>query len=228
MNYEEKLQIIQAGCPKLRFSAQFTDQSSQWNYSRHAHPYLELLYFTEGGGGIVVAGQGLCAGFLDRSVYPAGWEHQEQASAARKREIICLWIELPELQLEKPIQIRDHDNLFGRLFSYLYREASRPDASEYVLEYGIKLLLTELLRCDAHQTHTPERLQLVMQYLQANYAKPITLSGTCERLLSVTAVPPVYGKDRHYVSQRAAGTGGAGAADSDGRAGRDDRGAGRL
>ena len=146
MNYEEKLQIIQAGCPKLRFSAQFTDQSSQWNYSRHAHPYLELLYFTEGGGGIDVSGQRLCAGILDTIVYPAGWEHQEQASAARKREIICLWIELPELQLEKPIQIRDHDNLFGRLFSYLYREASRPDASEYVLEYGMKLLLTELLR----------------------------------------------------------------------------------
>ena len=40
----------------------------------------------------------------------------------------------------------------------------------------MKLLLTELLRCDAHQTGTPERLQLVMQYLQANYAKPITLS----------------------------------------------------
>ena len=57
MNYKEKLQIIQAGCPKLRFSAQFTDQSSQWNYSRHAHPYLELLYFTEGGGGIDVSGQ---------------------------------------------------------------------------------------------------------------------------------------------------------------------------
>lgn len=163
MNYEEKLQIIQAGCPKLRFSAQFTDQSSQWNYSRHAHPYLELLYFTEGGGGIDVSGQRLCAGILDTIVYPAGWEHQEQASAARKREIICLWIELPELQLEKPIQIRDHDNLFGRLFSYLYREASRPDASEYVLEYGMKLLLTELLRCDAHQTGTPKRLQLVMQ-----------------------------------------------------------------
>ena len=176
MNYEEKLQIIQAGCPKLRFSAQLTDQSSQWNYSRHAHPYLELLYFTEGGGGIDVSGQRLCAGILDTIVYPAGWEHQEQASAARKREIICLWIELPELQLEKPIQIRDHDNLFGRLFSYLYREASRPDASEYVLEYGMKLLLTELLRCDAHQTGTPERLQLVMQYLQVNYAKPITLS----------------------------------------------------
>ena len=97
MNYEEKLQIIQAGCPKLRFSAQFTDQSSQWNYSRHAHPYLELLYFTEGGGGIDVSGQRLCAGILDTIVYPAGWEHQEQASAARKREIICLWIELPEL-----------------------------------------------------------------------------------------------------------------------------------
>ena len=32
MNYEEKLQIIQAGCPKLRFSAQFTDQSSQWKF----------------------------------------------------------------------------------------------------------------------------------------------------------------------------------------------------
>lgn len=100
MNYEEKLQIVQAGCPKLRFSAQFTDQSSQWNYSRHAHPYLELLYFTEGGGGIDVSGQRLCAGILDTIVYPAGWEHQEQASAARKREIICLWIELPELQLE--------------------------------------------------------------------------------------------------------------------------------
>lgn len=100
MNYEEKLQIIQTGCPKLRFSAQFTDQSSQWNYSRHAHPYLELLYFTEGGGGIDVSGQRLCAGILDTIVYPAGWEHQEQASAARKREIICLWIELPELQLE--------------------------------------------------------------------------------------------------------------------------------
>ena len=64
MNYEEKLQIIQTGCPKLRFSAQFTDQSSQWNYSRHAHPYLELLYFTEGGGGIDVSGQRLCATFF--------------------------------------------------------------------------------------------------------------------------------------------------------------------
>lgn len=176
MHYEEKLQIIRNGCPKLRFCAQFTDRSSQWNYKRHAHPYLELLYFTEGGGEIDVSGQQLCAGILDTIVYPAGWEHQEQASAARQREIICLWIELPELQLEKPIQIRDHDNLFGRLFSYLYREANRPDASDHVLEYGMKLLLTELLRCDEHQTRTPERLQLAMQYLQANYAKPVTLS----------------------------------------------------
>ena len=62
MDYEEKLQVIQANCPKLRFSAQFTDRSSQWNYKRHAHPYLELLYFTEGGGEIDVSGQQLCAG----------------------------------------------------------------------------------------------------------------------------------------------------------------------
>ena len=89
----------------------------------------------------------LSVSLFDAVAYPAGWKHQEEIAPERRREVICLWIDLPELRLPSPIHLHDRDEAIGRLFQMIYGEAK---AAEGVLAY-------------------------VVQYLHAHYTEPITL-----------------------------------------------------
>ena len=45
---EQFFDIIACSRPILRFCERFDDQSPLWNYTRHNHPYIELLFFLDG------------------------------------------------------------------------------------------------------------------------------------------------------------------------------------
>jgi hypothetical protein len=188
VNLEESYHIIQSGHPKLRFCEQFDDSSSIWNYSRHSHPYLELMYFLEGKGNITVSNKHLSISLFDTVVYPARWEHQEDAVCERKRRIICLWVDLPELALDAPLQVRDEGDALGDVFRLVYREAKRESRDETVLEYSLKLLLSLVLRSQAEARLQEGHLAVVLQYIHTYYTGRITLDEPW-RISSTSANP---------------------------------------
>lgn len=167
--------IIREGQPELKFCERFDDTSPTWNFTRHSHPYLELMYFMAGQSGLEVESQRMSITLYDAVVYPARWAHQEAAATERRREVICLWISLPELTLSKPIQLHDKDGGLGRLFAALHQEAGRDRPEPLILEYEMKLLLTTILRNQSESRDREGILTYVLQYIHAHYAEPITL-----------------------------------------------------
>jgi AraC-like DNA-binding protein len=128
-----------------------------------------------------VSGTHMTASLFDTVVYPAGWEHQEAASAERLREVICLWVDLPELKLEAPIQLHDGDNQMQSLFQMLYREYKRPQSEPYLLEYGLKYLLTAVLR-DQREALSGggDFIDHVLQYINLHCTEHMTLDQLAE------------------------------------------------
>lgn len=181
MGNEKYYQIIHDSKPKLCFCEQFDETSSQWNFSRHSHPYIELMYFMKGKGDLEVSGTHMTASLFDTVVYPAGWEHQEAKSAERLREVICLWVDLPELKLEAPIQLPDEGNRMRRLFQTVLREYRYDRSEPYLLEYGLKYLLTAILREQEESlTGGGDFVNHVLQYINAHCTEHISLDQLSE------------------------------------------------
>lgn len=175
MKLDEYYRVIHEGRPKLRFCERFDETDSLWNFSRHSHPYIELLYFLDGKGKLEVSGTQMSISLFDTVVYPAGWKHQEEATAEKRREVICLWVDLPELVLDAPIQLHDRENDMSQFFLAIFREAKRERPEPYLLEYAIKALLTKILRDQDESQFREEFLTCVLQYIHAHYAEKITL-----------------------------------------------------
>lgn len=171
----KQYQIICESQPELKFCERFDDASPIWNFTRHSHPCLELMYFAEGQGDLEVSGHKMSVTLYDAVVYPANWAHQEAAAAERRREIICLWVSLPELQLTGPIQLHDRDGELSALFSAIHREYKRERPEPLILEYLIKLLLTSILRSQSESRNREGTLTCALQYIHTHYAQPITL-----------------------------------------------------
>ena len=166
---------IREGRPQLKFCERFDDTSPTWNFNRHSHPYIELMYFMEGQGDLEVESHRMSITLYDAVVYPANWAHQETAATERRREVICLWVSLPELKLTEPIQLHDKDGGLGRLFTALHQETKRDRPEPLILEYEIKLLLTSILRNQSESRDREGILAYVLQYIHTHYAEPITL-----------------------------------------------------
>lgn len=167
--------IIRESRPKLKFCERFDDRSTIWNFSRHSHPYIELMYFFEGKGKLEVSGTQMSISMFDTVVYPAGWEHQEDLVSERRREIICLWIDLPELELDIPMHLHDMDNTLNHVFQMIYREAKRDHPEQQLLEHQMKLLLTMLLRNQSEIKAREGVLAYVLQYIHTHFAERVTL-----------------------------------------------------
>lgn len=185
---EAYYQNIQNGRAELKFCERFYDDSPTWNYARHSHPYIELMYFMEGQGDLEVSGHKMSITLYDTVVYPANWAHQEAAATERRREVICLWVSLPELQLTEPIQLHDQSGELSVLFSTIHREYKRDKPDPLILEYLMKLLLTMILRNMNEPKSQEGILAYVLQYIRIHYAEPITL----DRLAAMEHISKSY------------------------------------
>lgn len=175
MELSQYYHIIRESKPKLKFCEWFDDRSTIWNFTRHSHPYIELMYFFEGKGKLEVSGTQMSISLFDAVVYPAGWEHQEDLVSERRREIICLWIDLPGLKLDAPMHLHDMDNTLNHVFRMLYQEAKRANPEPLLLEHQMKLLLTMLLRNQSEAKAREGTLAYVLQYIHTHFAEHITL-----------------------------------------------------
>ena len=174
LNYQERLQAIHEGHPVLRFCEQFDETSDLWEFRLHTHPYLELLFFLEGHASIDIDGAQMSAALFDTVLYPTGCPHREAPSPELHREIICLWVDLPELQLDQPLRVQDQAGRLETLFRYLCACRREAEQTPYLIEHLLKVLLLQLLQM-AENGGGQSALSGALQYIHLHYADRITL-----------------------------------------------------
>lgn len=113
------LSQIASSRPTIKFCSLFNGLSPLWDYSLHSHPYMELIYRKKGFGKTALLNDTQNFVFFDTLVYPMGCWHQDKFEASEENEAYCLWLDIPCVPLDKPIQVQDHG---GRLefFFLLY------------------------------------------------------------------------------------------------------------
>ena len=175
MKAEEAYRIIRESSPVLRYCERFAEGSEKWNLTRHAHPYIELVFYLEGKASVEVGGYNVEPSIYDTLVYPANCMHMDGVRGERRREIICLWIDLPELVLEQPLLLHEESSTLRDLFQMIYRERKESEENSYIIEYLLKLMLTEVIRLAASVGNSYGIMREVIPYIHEHFAEKITL-----------------------------------------------------
>lgn len=175
MTLEEYYEAIYQSHPVLRYCERFDETSSKWNFEKHSHPYIELIFFLEGKAGVEVDGFYLDTSLYDTIVYPAGCVHHDGRRGERRREIICLWVDAPEVKLEQPILLHERSRLLRELFKLIYAEGRQKEPDKYILEYLLKLLLTLVVRQTEQGMDSDALMREVIPYIHEHFSERITL-----------------------------------------------------
>lgn len=181
MKLEEYCEIIQRSKPGLKYCERFDQNSHKWDYSRHSHPYIEMIFFLEGKMKLTAAGSNLNASMYDTLVYPANCIHQDGKNLEMNCEIICLWVDIPELKLDKIILMHERNRNIRDLFLFVYNEQHRENPMPYMIEDALKLLLMTILRDQSEIPEGEQFLGQVIQYIDRHYNEKITLEQLAKR-----------------------------------------------
>lgn len=181
MKLEEYCEIIQRSKPGLKYCERFDQNSHKWDYSRHSHPYIEMIFFLEGKMKLTAAGSNLNASMYDTLVYPANCIHQDGKNLEMNCEIICLWVDIPELKLDKIILMHERNRNIRDLFLFVYNEQHRENPMPYMIEDALKLLLMTILRDQSEIPEGEQFLGQVIQYIDRHFSEKITLEQLAKR-----------------------------------------------
>ena len=182
----ESLRVIADTRPQITFCDSFNGLSPLWDYSRHCHPYIELIYRKTGHGQTDTIEGAQNFSFFDTMVYPVGCWHHDRFEPSARNFCYCMWIDAPEVKLETPLQVQDRGGKLGNLFLAIYEEYQRPNASQELLSLLVRALLMQILLF--HEEEQPSIIDRIVQYLSVHMSEKITL----DELSSVSFMSKSY------------------------------------
>lgn len=182
----EFIQAIYNSDPKITFCDSFNGLSPVWDYSRHCHPYIELIYRKTGHGQTDTLEGPQNFSFFDTMVYPVGCWHQDRFAPSARDLCYCLWLDVPEVKLDKPMQVQDRSGKLGNLFMSIFEEYRRPNASQELLSLLVRSLMMQILLFDKEEQ--PSIIDRIIQYLNVHMAEKITL----DELSSINFISKSY------------------------------------
>ncbi len=190
MSLEKNLQIIYQSEPTLHFCERFDEKNSLWNFTRHSHPYIELIYYLSGKGRVKVPDGDLMFSPCDVTLYPSNLEHLDEEKGEETREIICFRVDLPRLEIPEPIRVHDSNETLKNLFLLIYEENKnkREFSSGLIQECALKTLLMEVLRSSEDSKSSYQLLDHAIEYIQNHFLEKITV----EELASLEHVSESY------------------------------------
>ena len=175
MKTEIVYKTIRDSNPKLCYCERFTEGSEKWDLTRHSHPYIELIFYLEGRASVEVDGYNVEPSIYDTLVYPANCMHLDGVRGERQREIICLWLDIPELVLKQSLLLHERNSTLRDLFQMIYRERKESGNNPYVMEYLLKPLLTNIIRLAESAGNSYGIMREVIPYIHEHFAEKITL-----------------------------------------------------
>lgn len=170
---------ISTSSPTIKFCNLFNGLSPLWDYSLHKHPYMELIYRKKGFGKTELLEGTQNFIFFDTIVYPVDCWHQDKFEATSENEAYCLWIDIPCVSLDEPLQVQDHDGKLEFLFRCIYEEYQKSTSSPELLSLLTRTLLTQIILFN--EESSPSVIERVIQYLNIHMTEKITLDDLANK-----------------------------------------------
>ena len=170
---------ISTSSPTIKFCNLFNGLSPLWDYSLHKHPYMELIYRKKGFGRTELLEGTQNFIFFDTIVYPVDCWHQDKFKATSENEAYCLWIDIPSVSLDEPLQVQDHNGKLEFLFRCIYEEYQKSTSSPELLSLLTRTLLTQIILFN--EESEPSVIERVIQYLNIHMTEKITLDDLANK-----------------------------------------------
>ena len=185
------LDSIRADTCQIKFCERFDEKSKIWNFSRHAHQYIELIYFLEGKADISEEDRTMGLSLFELVVYPHGVFHQEYLDTRYHQAIICLHLECEAaLAFDHLFKLKDDHGILRWLFKRIHEEYHHPDQFQPEILRNLVNLLLNVMKRSAYEYQTPNVNipEKCMQFIQEHFAEKIDMNT----LASEIFVSPSY------------------------------------
>lgn len=173
---QKYLQIIRERKIKVTYCESFDGTSDIWCFDSHNHNDIEMMYFRSGVANIEVSSETIQISPYDVIIYPAGAYHRESLLPSVRQEVVCLRVEIAGLNLDRPIHIKDHNQILGILFRKIHSDYHRINGSVVdLLEDYARILLLSCIAVHAEARSTGDFLDIVLEYITDHYCEKITI-----------------------------------------------------
>ncbi len=175
----------------LVFCEKMDGNSERWNYHKHSHPYLEIIFFLSGNLLVDTIDEHLRLKTYGVLFYPPGVPHQEIRNPHLNQEVIAIGIQSEAEHTPKSAFLTsDSNGIFKFLFNQIYDNyyQSRPQSSTLCKLYVQALLCTASQRFSEEGQAPYDVAHIVSDYIRNNFMEALTL----EQLASLVSVSPSY------------------------------------
>ncbi len=173
--YEDFCEAIDRSNTPVLFCERFDERSSIWNFKVHTHDCIELIYFLYGNARVITGETSVQASFYDMIVYPKGKPHTESLQFDHHQEIICLWVDVPGLELDDTIRIQDKDARFKWLLENLHAEYKSKNACKTLIDHYVKSIFMLIGRCYYEKQTENDMVSRVILYMQDHLTESISV-----------------------------------------------------
>jgi len=166
--------IEQVETPVL-FCERFDEQSNIWNFKKHKHDCIELLYFLYGNARVIGGETSVQASFYDTVIYPKGMYHTECLQFDHHQEIICVWVDIPGLEIPNIIRIQDKDAHLKWLLENLHAEYKSKNPCQSLMTHYTKSVALLIARHCFEKSTESDMVSRVVVYMQNHLTECISV-----------------------------------------------------
>jgi AraC-like DNA-binding protein len=162
---------------KLVFCERFDESSSIWNLKEHVHPFLEVMYFLNGGAKIHSIHDELTLSVFDIIIYPENMMHHEDVDMSRHQEVVCLGFQIPGLSgLDNIHRLTDFDSHLKWLFIEIHAQCKGDGRNKHViLDLLVQLLLHYLKNTLDTMENIDDPIRRIMLYMNENIGRSLDI-----------------------------------------------------
>ena len=173
--YEGFCAAVDASETPVLFCERFDERSSIWNFKEHCHNCIELIYFLYGNARVITGETSVQASFYDMIIYPKGMPHTESLQFDHHQEIICLWVDIPGLELKDILRIQDKDARFKWLMEAIHEEYKSKTPSQALIDHYVKSVVLLIGRCYFEKQTQNDIVSRVILYMHDHLTESISV-----------------------------------------------------
>ncbi len=166
---------VDASETPVLFCERFDERSSIWNFKEHCHDCIELIYFLYGNARVITGGKSVQASFYDMIVYPKGKPHTESLQFDHHQEIICIWVDVPGLEIQDIMRIQDKDAHLKWLMEAIHTEYKSKTPSKALIDHYVKSVMLLIGRFYFEKQTQDDMISRVILYMQDHLTETISV-----------------------------------------------------
>jgi YesN/AraC family two-component response regulator len=168
-----------------------TGSNELWNYTKHSHSYLEIIFFLTGNIVVEINDDKVDVQTYNVLFYPPYVEHIEYKNSHIDQQVIAIGVEVDtSFKFTSSFKTKDNNNILKYLFEQIYIQynSNLPKSFDLYTSYVKAILFTTYQYFYQNTYNNYDTVTLISDYINNNYSQEISIS----ELAGIGSVSPSY------------------------------------